>query len=164
MDLGTQDTATTRFNRNAAVRIFALSLLASLSLAQLSAAPSIPIELPNEHPFLKVRDVDIVEKEGKTALNGSVFKIRNKFMPWGSHLHIDLIDIQTNEEGEEVEVLIECVTYRFRRNDFDDGNKFKRFFTYVDLSNPDIDKIEIESFTQQHSDICGEEEGNEQAP
>ena len=163
MDFDTQDT--TSPSRNKVARTFAAILLATLALAQLSsAAPSIPIELPNEHPFLKVRDVDIVEKEGKTALNGSVFKIRNKFMPWGSHLHLDLIDIQTNEEGEEVEVLIERDTYRFRRNDFDDGNKFKRFFQYVDLSKPNIDKIEIESFTQQHSDTCGEEEGNEQTP
>jgi len=115
------------------------------------------IDLPNEHPFLKVKNVDTIEKEGKTAINGSVFKIRNKFMPWGSHLHIDLVDLSTNEDGEEEEILLDRVEYRFRRNDFDDGNKFKRFFKYVDLSNPSIDKIVIESFTQKHSETCGQE-------
>lgn len=133
-------------------------ILVCVPMTALSAAANEPkIELPNEHPFLKVRSVDIIEKEGKTAINGSVFKIRDKFIPWGSHLHIDLIDLATNDEGEEEKVLLERITYRFRRNDFDDGNKFKRFFKYVDLSNPNIDKIEIESFTQQHSDTCGEE-------
>ena len=115
------------------------------------------IELPNEHEFLKIKNVEIIEKEGKTAINGSVFKIRDKFMPWGSHLHIDLIDLETNDEGQEEEVLLDRITYRFRRNDFDDGNKFKRFFKYIDLSNPEIDLVEIEAFTQKHTETCGDE-------
>lgn len=133
--------------------LFLLSPLATL----FGRVENLPIELPNEHEFLQVRDVTIIEKEGKTAINGSVFKIRNKFMPWGSHLHIDLVDLSTNEDGEEEEILLDRVEYRFRRNDFDDGNKFKRFFKYVDLSNPSIDKIVIESFTQKHSETCGQE-------
>lgn len=132
-------------------------LFFSISSAVEAAIPNIEIELPNEHEFLKVRDVSIIEKDGKTALNGSVFKISHKFMPWGSHLHFDLIDNVTDDEGNEEEVLVERITYRFRRYDFDDGNIFKRFFNYVDLSKPNIDKIVIESFTQAHSETCGKE-------
>ncbi|MDQ8198235.1 hypothetical protein QEH56_08765 [Pelagicoccus enzymogenes] len=136
-----------------AILFFVVPIFCSLG----AAAPNPEIELPNEHEFLQIRDVIILEKEGQTAINGSVFKIRNKFMPWGSHLHIDLIDISTNDEGEEEEILLERVEYRFRRNDFDDGNKFKRFFKYVDLSNQSLDKIVIKSFTQKHSETCGQE-------
>jgi hypothetical protein len=146
-------------NSSAFVRTLNISVLFLLSpLANLfGRVENLPIELPNEHPFLKIKDVVILEKENKTAINGSVFKIRNKFMPWGSHLHIDLVDLSTNDEDEEEEILLERVEYRFRRNDFDDGNKFKRFFKYVDLSDPSIDKIVIESFTQKHSETCGQE-------
>jgi hypothetical protein len=136
-----------------AILFFVVPIFCSLE----ASASNPEIELPNEHEFLQVRNVTILEKEGQTAINGSVFKIRNKFIPWGSHLHIDLIDVSTNDEGEEEEILLERVEYRFRRNDFDDGNKFKRFFKYVDLSNPSIDKIVIESFTQKHSETCGQE-------
>ncbi|MDQ8180382.1 hypothetical protein [Pelagicoccus sp. SDUM812005] len=136
------------------ISLFLLCIIATTSYGR-AIMPK--IELPNEHEFLKIKNVEIIEKEGKTAINGSVFKIRNKFMPWGSHLHIDLIDLETNDEGQEEEVLLDRITYRFRRNDFDDGNKFKRFFKYIDLSNPQIDLVEIEAFTQKHTETCGTE-------
>jgi len=152
------DTIAVTNNQVTGLRKIAISLLVvSICCALGAAVPSPEIELPNEHEFLQVGDVTIIEKEGRTAINGSVFKIRGKFMPWGSHLHIDLVDLSTNEEGEEEEILLERVEYRFRRNDFDDGNKFKRFFKYVDLSNQSIDRIVIESFTQKHSETCGQE-------
>ncbi len=156
------DTLAVANNQATGLRKLALSLIVgSILCAHGAAAPNPEIELPNEHEFLQVRDVTIIEKEGQTAINGSVFKIRNKFMPWGSHLHIDLIDVSTNDEGEEEEILLDRVEYRFRRNDFDDGNKFKRFFKYVDLSNQSLDKIVIESFTQKHSETCGDKEASD---
>lgn len=155
MDSDTLATTSKQHTRSWKLTIFLLVVPIFCTLEASASNPE--IELPNEHEFLQVRDVSIVEKEGQTAINGSVFKIRNKFMPWGSHLHIDLVDLSTNEEGEEEEILLERVEYRFRRNDFDDGNKFKRFFKYVDLSNPSIDKIVIDSFTQKHSETCGQE-------
>ncbi|EDY82750.1 hypothetical protein VDG1235_2373 [Verrucomicrobiia bacterium DG1235] len=156
------DTLAVASNQATGLRKLALSLLVGSILCALgAAAPNPEIELPNEHEFLQVRDVTILEKEGQTAINGSVFKIRNKFMPWGSHLHIDLIDVSTNEEGEEEDILLDRVEYRFRRNDFDDGNKFKRFFKYVDLSNQNLNKIVIDSFTQKHSETCGDKEASD---
>ena len=142
-----------------------LACFAALSFAAIStllAQEYPPIDLPNEHEFIRLQDVEVIEKDGRSAINGSAFKFRGRFMPWGSHLHIDLIDIQSNDEDEEMDVLVERILYRFRRNDFDDGNKFKRFFKYVDLSNAEIDKIEVETFTQQHNETCGEE--SEESP
>jgi len=133
-----------------------LLIASSMSVAALAETVSASeIELPNEHEFIRIENVSIVEKGNKTAINGSAIKFRDRFMIWGSHLHIDLVDLTTNEEGEEVEVLLEREIYRFRRNDFDDGGRFERFFKYVDLSNPNIDKIVIETYTQRHDDTCG---------
>ncbi len=136
-----------------------LVIASSMSTAALAETVSASkIELPNEHEFIRIENVSIVEKEGKTAINGSAIKFRDRFMIWGSHLHIDLVDLTTNEEGEVVEVLLEREVYRFRRNDFDDGERLERFFKYVDLSNPNIDKIVLETYTQRHDDTCGLEE------
>ncbi len=130
----------------------------SMGIASLAMAEEVSeIELPNEHEFIRLQDVSIIEKEGRTAINGSAFKFRDRFMPWGSHLHIDLVDLAANDEGETKEIVIERVIYRFRRNDFDDGGRFERFFKYVDLSDPAIDKIVVKTFTQMHDDSCGEE-------
>jgi len=141
-------------------------LMVSLSLpfvcsTWLSAQPTIPIELPNEHEFIRLQDVEIITKEGRTALKGSAFKTSAHYMPWGSHLHIDLVASVQNEEGDISEVLIGREIYRFRRNDFDDGGRFERFFSYLDLSDPKVEKIVIETFTQKHSDTCGSENESE---
>ncbi len=138
---------------------FILAIILSINIdAFAETVKAAEIELPNEHEFIRIENVSIVEKEGKTAINGSAIKFRDRFMIWGSHLHIDLVDLTTNEEGEEVEVLLEREIYRFRRNDLDDGGRFERFFKYVDLSNPDIDKIVLETYTQRHDDTCGIDE------
>lgn len=137
----------------------------SMGFASLAIAKEVTeIELPNEHGFIRLQDVSIIEKEGRTAINGSAFKFRDKFMPWGSHLHIDLVDLAANDEGEEKEIVIERVIYRFRRNDFDDGGRFERFFKYVDLSNPAIDKVVVKTFTQKHTETCGEPEKENDDP
>ncbi len=130
-----------------------LAALTFVSAAFAQSSPQVEIELPNKHEFMRLDNVLIKEKEGRTAINGSVFKTSKKHLPWGSHLHIDLLG---HAEGEEV--IIERVLYRFRRSDFDDSGRFQRFFKYIDLSNPKIDKIVVEPFTQKHDDKCGVKE------
>lgn len=153
-----------RINRNTSspranlAKRASLLLLALGAVSMAEAQPQIDIELPNEHEFIRLQDVEIKEQDGRTAINGSAVRTRNKFVPWGSHLHIDLIEVVANDEGEENDTLLRREIYRFRRSDFDDGGRFERFFTYVDLSDPSIDKIVMDTFTQRHTETCGEEE------